>query len=460
MTSNYRKLPSVNSLLEHPEIQTIILRKSRSFVTDIIREILKTCRDSENIDPPSVDDLVLLINNRVTSLANLYPQTVINASGVILHTNLGRAPLSNATTKIISQNASGYHAIELDLDSGKRGSRQKHVSDLLKRLTGAEDALVVNNNAAALYLCLSALVPAKNVIVSRGEAVEIGGNFRIPEIASSGSTTLKEVGTTNRTYARDYANAVDSNTGAFLKVHTSNFKVSGFTHETSLTELCELSRTHKVPVIFDIGSGCLVKTEVFGLGHEPMPQEAIKAGVDITLFSGDKLLGGPQAGIIIGKKHFIDTLKQHPLYRILRIDKMNLTALVRTLLHYIDNDAITKIPVWKMICRSESSIKRQALQWSKAIGLLASVKEGKSTIGGGSLPGETLPTWLVTIDCRDLVGGVEKLAQNLRSNVLPIIGRIENNQLLLDLRTVEERKAPVALQSICDIVKSLVKQSV
>ena len=191
-----------------------------------------------------------------------------------------------------------------------------------------------------------------------------------------------------------------------------------------------------------------------------MPQEAIKAGVDITLFSGDKLLGGPQAGIIIGKKHFIDTLKQHPLYRILRIDKMNLTALVRTLLHNIDNDAITKIPVWKMICRSESSIKRQALQWSKAIGLLASVKEGKSTIGGGSLPGETLPTWLVTIDCRDLVGGVEKLAQNLRSNVLPIIGRIENNQLLLDLRTVEERKAPVALQSICDIVKSLVKQSV
>ena len=316
MTSNYRKLPSVNSLLEHPEIQTIIAKKSRSFVTDIIREILKNYRVSDNIDPPSPDDLVLLIKNRVMSLTNLYPQTVINATGVILHTNLGRAPLSKATTKLMSQNASGYHAIELDLDSGKRGSRQKHVSDLLKLLTGAEDALVVNNNAAALYLCLSALVPSRNVIVSRGEAVEIGGNFRIPEIASSGSTTLKEVGTTNRTYVRDYANAVDSNTGAFLKVHTSNFKVSGFTHETSITELSELSKIHKVPVIFDLGSGCLLKTEVFGLSHEPMPQESIKAGVDITLFSGDKLLGGPQAGIIIGKKYFIDTLKQHPLYRI------------------------------------------------------------------------------------------------------------------------------------------------
>ena len=189
-----------------------------------------------------------------------------------------------------------------------------------------------------------------------------------------------------------------------------------------------------------------------------MPQESIKAGVDITLFSGDKLLGGPQAGIIIGKKYFIDTLKQHPLYRILRIDKINLTALTRTLLHYLDDDAITKIPVWKMISRTESSLKRQALQWSKAIGLLANVMDGKSTIGGGSLPGETLPTWLVTIDCRNLEGGVEKLAQALRSNILPIIGRIENNQLLLDLRTVEEGKASLTLQSICDIVRSQVKR--
>ena len=273
MISNNRKLPSVNSVLEHPEIQTIITGKSRWFVTDVIRGILKNYRDSTNTKPPSLDGLILMIKNRVISLVNLYPQTVINASGVILHTNLGRAPLSNASAKLIMQNSSGYHAIELDLDSGKRGSRQKHASDLLKRLTGAEDSLIVNNNAAALYLCLSALVPEKNVIVSRGEAVEIGGNFRIPEIASSGSTTLKEVGTTNRTYARDYANAVDSNTGAFLKVHTSNFKVSGFTHETSITELSELSKTHKVPVIFDLGSGCLLKTEVFGLKHEPTPQE-------------------------------------------------------------------------------------------------------------------------------------------------------------------------------------------
>ena len=458
MISNNRKLPSVNSVLEHPEIQTIITGKSRWFVTDVIRGILKNCRDSTNTKPPSLDGLILMIKNRVTSLVNLYPQTVINASGVILHTNLGRAPLSNASAKLIMQNSSGYHAIELDLDSGKRGSRQKHASDLLKRLTGAEDSLIVNNNAAALYLCLSALVPEKNVIVSRGEAVEIGGNFRIPEIASSGSTTLKEVGTTNRTYARDYANAVDSNTGAFLKVHTSNFKVSGFTHETSITELSELSKTHKVPVIFDLGSGCLLKTEVFGLKHEPTPQESIKAGIDVTLFSGDKLLGGPQAGIIIGKKYFIDILKQHPLYRILRIDKINLTGLTRTLLHYIDGDAITKVPVWKMISRTESSVKRQALQWSKTIGRLSSVTAGKSTIGGGSLPGETLPTWLIKIDCRNLEGGVEKLAQALRTNTPPIIGRIENDELLLDLRTVELGKSTIALKSLCHIVKSYPKK--
>ena len=457
MTSNYRKLPSVNSLLEHPEIQTIISNKSRSFVTDVVREILNSCRNSNNTNPPSLHELVLLTQKRVNALSNLYPQTVINATGVILHTNLGRAPLSSATTKLISQTSSSYHAIELNLSSGKRGSRQEHVSDLLKQLTGAEDALVVNNNAAALYLCLNALVPEKNVIVSRGEAVEIGGNFRIPEIASSGSTTLKEVGTTNRTYARDYADAIDLNTGAFLKVHTSNFKVSGFTHETSITELSALSRTYKVPVIFDLGSGCLLRTELFGLKHEPMPQESVKAAVDVTLFSGDKLLGGPQAGIIIGKKYFIDILKQHPLYRILRIDKINLMGLVRTLLHYLDDDAITKIPVWKMIARTESSIQRQAVNWAKAIGKVSSVTTGRSTVGGGSLPGETLPTWLVKIDCSNLAGGAEKLAETLRHNIPPIIGRIEHGQLLLDVRTVESGKASVALQSIRHSVKSLLK---
>ena len=458
MTSNQRKLPSVNSLLEHPEIQNILATKSRTVVTNIIRETLSEFRTGEITDPSSIDNIVSITSKRLSSLLRLHPQTVVNASGVILHTNLGRAPLSKETIKAVSLKSGGYNSLEMDLSTGKRGSRQNHIADLLKQLTGAEDALVVNNNAAALYLCLSALVHKKNVIVSRGEAVEIGGNFRIPEIASSGLTSLKEVGTTNRTYINDYAEAADLNTGAFLKVHTSNFKVLGFTHGASITELVELSKRRNIPLIFDIGSGSLLKTELFGLSHEPMPQEAVKAGVDITLFSGDKLLGGPQAGIIIGKKHLIDILKQHPLSRILRIDKLNLVALIRTLIHYLDDDALTEIPIWRMISRNSSSIYRQATHWSKTIGKGSRVIIGQSTVGGGSLPGETLPTWLVAIDGYRIEGGSQKLSEIFRNNIPPIIGRLEHNQLLLDVRTVYHKDTASVLQAISNIVQSLTKR--
>ena len=320
--------------------------------------------------------------------------------------------------------------------------------DLLCQLTGAEAALVVNNNASAVLLGLAAVAYGKEVIVSRGEAVEIGGGFRIPDVLRQSGATLVEVGTTNKTYVRDYEAAITENTGAILSVHASNFRVVGFTHAPALGELVELGERSGVPVLHDLGSGCLLDTSRFGLAHEPMPQESIGDGASLAFFSGDKLLGGPQAGIIVGKSEFVDIVSRHPLARAVRIDKGSLAALNATLLHYLKDEAIPKIPIWEMISRSREFLAQRAESWRLAIDGPTSVVSGESTVGGGSLPGETMPTSLLSIDATEMPGGANALAANLRRSTPPIIGRIDAERVLLDPRTVPQHLDDVIVRGI------------
>ena len=325
--------------------------------------------------------------------------------------------------------------MELDLDTGRRGSRQAHISELVARVTGSEAALVVNNNASAVMLGLAAVASGKEVIVSRGEAVEIGGGFRVPDVLRQSGATLVEVGTTNRTYGRDYESAISENTGALLAVHASNFRVMGFTHAPEIAELVEIGERHSVPVLHDLGSGCLLDSAQYGLMHEPMPQESVKAGVGLSFFSGDKLLGGPQAGIIAGRKALVDVVARHPLARAMRIDKLSMAALAATLEHYARGQAADKVPIWRMISMTAEEAKARTAGWVEEIGEGVKVVETESTIGGGSLPGETLPTWALVIGCK-AHGGAEAVATRLRGASTPVMGRIEDGQVVLDARTV------------------------
>lgn len=342
----------------------------------------------------------------------------------------------------------GYGDLEFDLETGRRGSRQGRVAELLCQLTGTESALVVNNNASAVLLGLAAVASGKEVIVSRGEAVEIGGGFRIPDVLRQSGAALVEVGTTNKTYVRDYEAAITEDTGAILSVHASNFRVMGFTHMPTLTELVELGARSGVRVLHDLGSGCLLETARFGLAHEPMPQESIGDGASLAFFSGDKLLGGPQAGIIVGKSELINVVSEHPLARAVRIDKGSLAALNATLLHYLKDEATTKIPIWEMISRSPEFLAQRAESWRLALDGPTSVVPGESTVGGGSLPGETLPTSLLSIDAAEMPGGASALAANLRRGTPPIIGRIDAERVLLDPRTVPQHLDDVMVRGI------------
>ena len=437
MTSPHRALPSVDRLAGDPRVQALIDSYSREPVLALVRETLAESREAigEGSSAPGFDDLAAAIEQRAEALWRPWPSPLINATGVVLHTNLGRAPLSAEAIEAAQRTAAGYSDLELDLDTGHRGSRQKHVSDLLCRLTGAEAALVVNNNASAVLLGLAALAAGKEVIVSRAEAVEIGGGFRIPDVLRQSGAALVEVGTTNRTYVRDFEAAITENTGAILSVHASNFRVVGFTHAPSLRELSELGARSGIPVLHDLGSGCLLDTARFGLAHEPMPQESVDAGASLAFFSGDKLLGGPQAGIVAGKRNLVAGVSRHPLARAVRIDKVSIAALTATLLHYLRDEASAKIPIWEMIARSPGSLAERAEAWRSAIGGPTSVVPGQSTVGGGSLPGETMPTSLLSIDASTMPGGASSLAAKLRRCSPPIIGRIEDERVLLDPRT-------------------------
>ena len=438
MSTPQRALPSVDRLAAAPQVQPLIDSYSREAVLALVRETLSEAREAigRGAPAPEFDDLATDVARRAEALWRPWPLPLINATGVVLHTNLGRAPLSAEAMEAAHTTAAGYSDLELDLETGRRGSRQKHVSDLLCRLTGAEAAFVVNNNASAVLLGLAALASGKEVIVSRAEAVEIGGGFRIPDVLRQSGATLVEVGTTNRTYARDFEAAITENTGAILSVHASNFRVVGFTHGPSLSELSEIGARSGIPVLHDLGSGCLLDTTRFGLAHEPMLQESVGAGVALAFFSGDKLLGGPQAGIIVGRKTLVDAVSRHPLARAVRIDKVSIAALTATLLHYLKDEATARIPIWEMIARSPESLAERAESWRSAIGGPASVVPGQSTIGGGSLPGETMPTSLLAIDASTTPGGANALAASMRRCSPPIVGRIEDERVLLDPRTV------------------------
>ena len=356
---------------------------------------------------------------------------MINASGVIIHTNLGRAPLSAAALQAAQDAGAGYSTLEFDLQKGRRGSRLVHAEALLQRITGAQAAMVVNNNAAAVLLVLTGLARRRAVVIARSQLVEIGGGFRVPDVMKQSGARLLEVGTTNRVHLADYEQALDENPALILHAHRSNFLMLGFTSEPQLSELASVARQAGIPLVDDLGSGALLDTARFGLGHEPMVQESLADGADLVCFSGDKLLGGPQAGIIVGNAELVSRLKKHPLARALRADKLCLAALSATLLHYLKGEAEECIPVWRMIAASQDGIKERARSWAGALGQ-GEVIPGQSTVGGGSLPGESLPTSLLALKVRN----PDRLLETLRRSQPAVVARVWEDRVVLDPRTV------------------------
>ena len=429
-----RLLPSVDKLLQHESSQNLISLYGRDSVVAQLRKVIDEARhDLLNDVDVNIDELPLL-GAAQSQLEMVFMPTlrpVINASGVIIHTNLGRAVLSQDARKAVQEVASYYSNLEFTLETGKRGSRYLHAEELLKELTGAEAALLVNNNAAALVLALSTLAQGKGVVISRSQLVEIGGGFRVPDIMAQSGATLVEVGTTNRTRISDYENAIDENTAMLLRVHSSNFRIVGFVQDTELDAMAEVAQQNSIICADDLGSGAMFNTEDYGLLHEPTVQESIAAGADLVMFSGDKLLGGPQAGIMVGRADIIARLKKHPLARAMRADKLCYAALSATLDHYRRNETTEKIPVWQMISASIDSLEKRAVAWRDAIGS-GDIIQGESAVGGGSLPGTRLPTVLLALD----PPSAETLAANLRMADMPLISRIMDNRLLFDPRTV------------------------
>ena len=437
-----RELPSVDRLLvQSPEL---IQAFGRPLTTQVIRAVLAEARAGGNgagtpAETPSTEHLLAAARERLAALTTPSLQPVINATGVILHTNLGRAPLSRAALAQMAAVARGYSTLEYDVERGERGSRADHAESLLTTLTGAEAGLVVNNNAAALLLALTALAKGKRVAIGRGQLVEIGGGFRVPDVMKQSGAKLVEVGSTNRTHLADYQAAVDDGAAFVLRAHPSNFKVIGFTSEPTLDELCGLG----VPVIDDLGSGALLDTAAYGLAHEPTVQESLQAGAALVTFSGDKLLGGPQAGLIVGRRDLVQKLKRHPLARAVRADKLCLAALNATLLHYARDEAAREVPVWEMLARPLAVLEARAQAWAQQLGTGA-VVAGESTVGGGSLPAETLPTRLLALSVKK----PNQLAARLRAQSPAIVARVSESQLLLDPRTVDPDDEPALLRGL------------
>jgi L-seryl-tRNA(Ser) seleniumtransferase len=435
VSNPYRLLPSIDRLLQDERLAGVLASQHREHVVEAAREALAEARQSIGAGGEA-GDLVEATHRRLTADFAMPLRRAINATGVVVHTNLGRAPLSRAALAAMTEVGAGYSNLEFDLETGVRGSRHEHVSGLLRRLTGAEDALVVNNNAAAVMLALTGLAQGREVVVSRGELVEIGGGFRIPDVLRQSGAALVEVGTTNRTYARDYADAIGDATAALLWVHSSNYRVIGFVHAPTLAELAETAHARGLPLIADLGSGSLLDTSRYGLAHEPLVQDVIAAGADLVCFSGDKLLGGPQAGMLVGKRESIARLKRHPLTRAIRPDKGTLAALGATLFHYARGEAEKTVPVWRMIAATAAEIEARALQVLDALGDARhgwTIGDGSSAVGGGSLPGETLPT-RVLLSAPQLQA--VSLALALRQSTPAVVTRIERDRVVLDLRTV------------------------
>jgi L-seryl-tRNA(Ser) seleniumtransferase len=434
MSDTYRALPSVDKLLRHERLRA--LGEDGGTLTELARQALETARGAiaRGSHSPSEDQLAEDVLGLARLMLEPSLRPVINATGVIIHTNLGRAPLSDAAIEAMAAVSRGYSNLEFDLEGGERGSRFTHLEAALRQLTGAEAAIAVNNNASALLLALTALAAGRGVIVSRGQAVEIGGGFRIPDVMRQSGAALIEVGTTNRTYLQDYEAAITPETVAVMRVHTSNFRVTGFTEQPQLRDLARVAHERDLLLLDDIGSGCLLDVRRFGLAAEPAVGESMAAGADLCLFSGDKLLGGPQAGIIAGRAELVDTLRRHPLARAVRMDKASIAALHATLLHYLRGEALTHIPVWRMIAMPLAEIEARARAW---VGVVrgSSVIAGRSMIGGGSLPEESLPTKLLAVE--DAGARLTQIARALRLGDPAVVARIEGGKLLLDPRTVD-----------------------
>jgi len=428
-----RSLPSVDQVLRNPPAIGWVEAYGRPLTLEAVRLALEEARQQyqQSGTLPAEPELQARMQALLEAWTTPTLLPVINASGVILHTNLGRAPLSPAALKAAHEAGQGYTNLEYDLEKGQRGSRLVHAEALLRRICGVEAALVVNNNAAAVLLALSALARRRGVVIARSQLVEIGGGFRLPDVMKQSGARLIEVGTTNRVHLSDYITALEENPALFLHAHRSNFRITGFTSEPELGEIADVAHRAGIPVVEDLGSGALLDTARFGLGHEPMVQESLAAGADLVCFSGDKLLGGPQAGILVGRLELVAKLRKHPLARAIRADKLCLAALSATLLHYLKDEAEREIPVWRMIAAPLDEIERRARRWQQALGQ-GEVIAGESTVGGGSLPGETLPTRLLALS----VSSPNRFLSRLRQSQPPMIARTEGERVALDPRTV------------------------
>lgn len=442
----YRSIPKVDVLLEKEEMKVGIEKYGREIVVDAIRieteelrKFIGTC-DSEDTAKDAITNVTASILARAEKMLMPNMKKIINATGTILHTNLGRAPIGMEHMQHIAEIATGYSNLEYNLDAGKRGERYSHFEELLCKITGAEAAMAVNNNAAAVMLVLSSLGKGGEVVVSRGELIEIGGKFRIPDVLEQSGATLVEIGTTNKTHLSDYEDAINENTAALLKVHTSNYRIVGFTESVSNEELVPLAREHEIPVIEDLGSGVLIDLSKYGITYEPTVQDAVRAGVDVVTFSGDKLLGGPQAGIIIGKKKYIDKMKKNPLTRALRIDKFTAAALEVVLKEYLSEEcAIKNLPVLQMITKSLSEVDKEARKLKRFLKTLdldveLGIEKCESQIGGGSLPLERIPSVAVTMRPNKI--STAELEERMRFLAVPIIPRAVNDKILMDVRTI------------------------
>jgi L-seryl-tRNA(Ser) seleniumtransferase len=441
-----RDLPSVEQLLQRAT--ALIGIYGRPLTVDALRQTLEEVRSryrsqlQESL--PSTEAILARAESHLENWTTPKLLPVINATGVILHTNLGRAPLSQATIAAMEEAAASYSTLEYDLEKGQRGSRWIHAQSILQRLTGAEAALVVNNNASAVLLVLSALASRKRVVIARTQLVEIGGGFRVPDVMKQSGAKLVEVGTTNKVRLSDYAEALEQPTGLVMRAHRSNFRIIGFTEEPTLKEIVEVAHQANVPVVDDLGSGALLDTAKYGLAHEPTVQESLKAGADLVCFSGDKLLGGPQAGIILGKKDLIEKIRKHPLARAVRADKICLAGITATLLHYLRDEAEQQIPVWRMMSHSLHELKARAQAWQQALGQ-GEVIPSESTVGGGTLPEECMSTYVLALH----VKSPDRFLKKLRLGHPPVIARVENDTILFDPRTVlDDEKLLSRVQSL------------
>jgi L-seryl-tRNA(Ser) seleniumtransferase len=441
-----KTLPSVDELLKSTAGKEWLSHFPRKIILHAIRDVFATKRKNilEGLVPDfPLERLIKEIDKKIQKLSSYSLLPLINATGIVLHTNLGRAILSEKILENIITIGKGYSNLEYDLETGKRGKRHTHTKRLIKQITGAEDSLIVNNNAAAVLLCLNTIAKGKEVIVSRSELVEIGGSFRVPDVMTASSAILRDVGTTNKTHLHDYKNAINKNTGLILKVHQSNYKIIGFTDDVMIDELVSLGKRHRIPVMHDLGSGCLLDLKPYKIQTEPSVQEIVKTGVDLVSFSGDKLLGGPQGGIIAGKRKYIEKIQKNPLSRALRIDKLTMAAFEATLMEYMDLEKAKKvIPVLNMLFQTQDEIKSRARRIASELRKTISnagidVIKDTSRAGGGSLPEKKFPTFAVSLRPEKI--SVNELEIRLRNSSPPVISRIKGHSLLLDARTIRKQ---------------------